>query len=165
MKSLSISEKLKIIFLDFDGVLDTVFYDSYLERHNQPSCDESGRPVFDPLCVAYLNRIVESTDADIVVSSDWKYFDSLTDLREMWNQRNLPGQILDVTPNIRDTRGKEIAEWLQCHSDVTNYVIVDDLGADNFYPEQLDSLVVVNPYCGIDDSVCERTIKILSRRY
>lgn len=27
------STKLKIIFLDFDGVLDTAFYDSYLEQH------------------------------------------------------------------------------------------------------------------------------------
>ena len=74
------STKLKIIFLDFDGVLDTAFYDSYLEQHNMPSCDESGRPVFDPVCIGYLKQIVETTNAQIVVSSDWKYYDSLEDL-------------------------------------------------------------------------------------
>ena len=87
---------MKIIFLDFDGVLDTAFYDSYLEQHNMPSCDESRRPIFDPVCIGYLKQIVETTNAQIVVSSDWKYYDSLEDLRKMWESRQMSGNLFDV---------------------------------------------------------------------
>ena len=57
----------KILFLDFDGVLNT-------ERHHE-HCYENGiAPVdrygyaFDPEAVANLKRIIDETGADIVVS-------------------------------------------------------------------------------------------------
>lgn len=104
------STNLKIIFLDFDDVLDTAFYDSYLEQSNMPSCDDCGRPIFDPVCIGYLKQIVERTSAQIVVSSDWKYYDSLEDLRKMWESRQMPGNLFDVTPNTKVSRGTEICE-------------------------------------------------------
>lgn len=82
--------------MDFDGVLDTAFYDSYLEQSNMPSCDDCGRPIFDLVCIGYLKQIVERTSAQIVVSSDWKYYDSLEDLRKMWESRQMSGNLFDV---------------------------------------------------------------------
>lgn len=159
------TKNLNIIFLDFDGVLDTAFYDSYLEQHNIPSCDESGRPIFDPVCTRYLKQIVEITHAQIVVSSDWKYYDSLEDLRKMWEERQMPGSLLDVTPNIKISRGAEISEWLNGMTNISNYVIIDDLGIENFNEDQLDHLVTVNPYCGIDEYICLHAIDILNKNY
>lgn len=157
------STKLKIIFLDFDGVLDTAFYDSYLEQRNMPSCDDSGRPIFDPVCIGYLKQIVEITSAQIVISSDWKYYDSLEDLRKMWGYRQMPGNLFDVTPNTKISRGAEICEWLNGRANISNYVIIDDLGIENFNEDQFDHLVTVNPFCGIDDYICRCAVEILNR--
>ena len=62
---------MNIIFLDFDGVLDTASYDVYLVRKGMPECDEKGRPVFDPKRIENLKHIIAATGADIVVTSDW----------------------------------------------------------------------------------------------
>ena len=154
---------MKVIFLDFDGVLDTAYYESYLEQRGHPSCDEDGRPIFDPMCVGYLKRIIEKTNTKLVVSSDWKYYDSLKELQNLWVNRQMPGRLLDITPNNKICRGAEISEWLSKKEDITNYVILDDLSADNFHADQLEHLVAVNPYNGIDEVVCGRVINILDR--
>ena len=157
------STNLKIIFLDFDGVLDTAFYDSYLEQSNMPSCDDCGRPIFDPVCIGYLKQIVERTSAQIVVSSDWKYYDSLEDLRKMWESRQMSGNLFDVTPNLKISRGAEICGWINGKANISNYVIIDDLGFENFNEDQLDYLVTGNPFYGIDDVICQRAIEILNK--
>ena len=64
---------MKIIFLDFDGVMDTAYYDHMLSKQGLPDNDLYGT-VFDPNCVHNLRRIIDNTGADIVVSSSWKHF-------------------------------------------------------------------------------------------
>ena len=52
----------------------------------------------------------------------------------MWEFRGLPGEVIDITPNLtyghglttHTPRGKEIQQWLDEHPEVTNYVIFDD---------------------------------------
>ena len=149
--------------MDFDGVLDTAFYDSYLEQSNMPSCDDCGRPIFDQVCIGYLKQIVERTSAQIVVSSDWKYYDSLEDLRKMWESRQMSGNLFDVTPNLKISRSAEICGWINGKANISNYVIIDDLGFENFNEDQLDYLVTVNPLYGIDDVICQRAIEILNK--
>ena len=149
--------------MDFDGVLDTAFYDSYLEQSNMPSCDDCGRPIFDPVCIGYLKQIVERTSAQIVVSSDWKYYDSLEDLRKIWESRQMSGNLFDVTPNLKISRGAENCGWINGKANISNYVIIDDFGFENFNEDQLDYLVTVNPLYGIDDVICQRAIEILNK--
>lgn len=64
---------MKVIFLDFDGVMDTAYYDNYLNYMGLPEKDKYG-VVFDPDCIANLRRIIDETGAGIVVSSTWKDF-------------------------------------------------------------------------------------------
>lgn len=64
---------MKVIFLDFDGVMATAHYDNYLNYMGLPENDKYG-VVFDPDCIANLKRIIDATEADIVVSSTWKDF-------------------------------------------------------------------------------------------
>ncbi len=154
---------MNIIFLDFDGVLDTASYDMYLVRHGLPECDENGRPVFDPKCIDNLKQIIDTTNADIVVTSDWKYIDSYENLLEMWLYRDMPGFMTDLTPNISKHRGDEIARWLiECKINC-NYVIIDDLGPENFNEEQLDRLVTINPNYGLDKDAAIKAISIINR--
>lgn len=163
----------KVIFLDIDGVLNTQDWHSRMTKETPK--DEFGY-AFDPVAVANLAWIIEETDAVIVISSSWKFF-GVAKLREMWKVRNLPGTILDITPNtVSDEmlqnanleefqlgvcRGNEIKEWLSKHKrEVSNYVIIDDF--DDLLPEQMSHAVITNTLIGITESDAEKAITILN---
>ena len=57
-----------IIFLDFDGVLNTKRYQARLVVNGKPTKDAWG-PLFDPRAVDNRRKIIESTGAEIVISS------------------------------------------------------------------------------------------------
>ena len=56
---------MKVIFLDFDGVLNS---DTYYEEHNWSA------PFIDESRLVLLKRIVDATDAKIVLSTSWKMY-------------------------------------------------------------------------------------------
>ena len=163
----------KVIFLDIDGVLNTKEFHSKL-KEDTPK-DEFGY-AFDPDAVANLAHIIEETGAEIVISSSWKFY-GVPKLRKMWKIRNLPGTIIDITPNtISDEmllnanldemelgvcRGNEIKEWLFRHQgEVSNYVIIDDF--DDLLQEQETHAVITNTLIGINREDAERAIEILN---
>lgn len=155
---------MKIIFLDFDGVMDTAYYDHILSKDGLP-CNDSFGVVFDPRCVSNLKEIIDRTGANIVVSSSWKCFMTYKDFLDMWEYRGLPGFVTDVTPTpgTRRKRGDEIDAWLNECKDECQYVIIDDLDSSNFNEHQLLRLLVVNPYNGIDEDTVQRAIAILNK--
>ena len=154
---------MKIIFLDFDGVMDTSYYDHILSKEGKPGNDQYGA-IFDPYCIRNLKRIIEETEADIVVSSSWKYMMGYQDFLNMWKDRGLPGFITDVTPNPVDRRkrGDEIDAWIEECKTECQYVIIDDLEANNFNEHQIPRLLIVNPFFGLDEETAERAIQILN---
>ena len=154
---------MKIIFLDFDGVMDTAYYDHILNKEGHPCSDDYGI-LFDPECVKNLKHIIDQTGADIVVSSSWKYMMEYRDFLEMWKARNLPGFVTDVTPipPERRNRGDEIDAWLAECDVECQYVIIDDLSADCFNEHQIPRLLVVNPFYGLDEDTAKRAISILN---
>ena len=136
--------------------------------------DEYGY-AFDPVAVANLAHIIDETGADIVISSSWKFY-GVPKLRDMWQKRNLPGLILDITPNtVSDEmllnanleefqlgvcRGNEIKEWLSRHEGkISNYVIIDDF--DDLLSEQKDHAVLTDSLIGITDFDAKKAIYIL----
>ena len=152
----------KIIFLDFDGVMDTEYYDHLLSEADKPISDEYGL-LFDPECVKNLKYIIDSTGADIVVSSTWKDFMTYQEILDMWKCRRLPGHVTDVTPSTGNhKRGDEIDGWLkECHTEC-NYVIIDDLDVSNFNEHQIPRLLIVNPFNGLDEYTAKRAVMILN---
>jgi hypothetical protein len=154
---------MKIIFLDFDGVMDTAYYDHMLSKQGLPGNDPYGT-VFDPNCVHNLRRIIDNTGADIVVSSSWKHFMTYKEFLEMWDARGLPGFVTDVTPipEMRRNRGDEIDAWLNECNVECQYVIIDDLDGSNFNEHQIPRLLVVNPFFGLDEDTAERAIYLLN---
>ena len=155
---------MKIIFLDFDGVMDTAYYDHILSKEGLPENDSYGT-VFDPDCVQNLKEIIDKTGADIVVTSSWKYFMTYKDFLDMWENRGLPGFVTDVTPTptVRRNRGDEIDAWLAECDVECQYVIIDDLDGSNFNEHQVPRLLVVNPFNGIDEEIKERAIALLNQ--
>ncbi len=150
---------MKVIFLDFDGVMDTAYYDNYLNYMGLPEKDKYG-VVFAPDCIANLRRIIDETGADIVVSSTWKDFMTYKEILEMWEYRKLPGFVTDTTPTCSRKRGDEIDSWLEECNTECEYVIIDDMDETQFNEHQYDRLFVVNPYDGLNEQTAEKVIQL-----
>ena len=150
----------KIIFLDFDGVLNTEHYQGLLQYQDKPWQDEYGA-FFDPTAVKQLKRIIDATDADIVVESSWKYL-GLDAMKELWEVRNLPGTIIDITPSLLGkNKGVEIASWLSKYAKQDlRYVIIDDEFV--ILDSQLPHFILTNPYEGITEEQANRAISMLN---
>jgi hypothetical protein len=121
---------MKIIFLDIDGVICVDF---------SKRRDEYGNS-FKPEYVENLKAIIDKTGAQIVLSSSWRYA-GLQIIQEMWEMRNMPGEVIDVTPKWNKhlvCRGEEIAEWLR-ENEVDSYCIIDD--SSDMLPEQMPYFV------------------------
>ena len=151
---------MKVIFLDNDGVIclannwggrfkkQKAFF---TEDNPRKSFGDNG-PVevrfdnFDQKAIKVLNSILEETEAEIVVSSDWQNFATLDELGEYYESQGIIKKPIGVTKEIggidfekydkmpwnRDLdleqhRSLEILEWLEAHPEVTNWVAIDDL--------------------------------------
>ena len=164
----------RIIFLDFDGVLNTARNIARLRAEGQSLSDEFGY-LFDAEAVANLQTIIEQTGAEIVVSSSWK-FEGLERMRQLWQARRLPGRLLDSTPDYLgcigeidpsnpDTfvgKGNEIKAWLERHATTDcRYVILDDM--PEVLASQRKNFIRINDECGITAAAAQRAIEILNR--
>ena len=152
----------KIIFLDFDGVLNTEYYQGLLQFQGKQWQDQYGA-FFDPRAVRQLKRVIDTTGADIVVESSWKYL-GLEAMQELWRVRNLPGRVIDITPSLTDnaSKGEEIAAWLSEHAmSDARYVIIDDEYV--VLDSQIPYLIWTNPYEGLTEEQANRAISILHR--
>lgn len=126
----------KIIFLDIDGVLNSV---DYFERVK----DCKGYTEINPEKVKLLKEIVDRTGAEIVLSSTWRdlrkrkdepehpMYTYLTDMLKEYGM-----EIVDHTPYIGQDRPKEIKAWLdnQKNKDI-RFVSLDDDFPKNLYDE------------------------------
>jgi len=137
-----------VIFLDIDGVLAPIReWDRYGD--------------LDPACIQVLNEIVACGQADVVVSSTWRYGKTVAELQEMLEAQGFTGSVIDKTttgPPGAD-RGEEIASWLAEH-DVGGYVIIDDhvdMG------ELQNHLVQTHPAHGLQSADAPRAIAMLIR--
>ena len=152
---------MKIIFLDFDGVMVTDRYQAQLTATNSPLRDDYGAK-FDPVCVENLRQIIDATDAEIVVTSTWKMEMGLDGIQKMWNARNLPGKVIGVTPDIDPIhRGDEVQAWLDANPGAVRYAIIDDCPIlDFFREEQLPHLFKVDERTGLDEKTAIRVIEL-----
>ena len=119
---------MKVIFLDIDGVLVTrnsIKY-QHLNYPNEPDT------LFSQKAVKNLNKLIRLTNAKIVISSTWRLFHSLADLKKIFKKQGIKGDIISTTSVERATveedipRGKKITDWLEQHPEVEQYVIIDD---------------------------------------
>jgi hypothetical protein len=73
-------------------------------------------------------------------------------MKDLWEKRNLPGEVIDITPDCNDLfnegsfvfldqieRGHEVEYWLDEHPEVEKYVIFDD--DNDFLPHQRGNFV------------------------
>jgi len=122
---------MKIIFLDFDGVLNDFKLLSEASKRGAHKDGWNHLAMIDPSKVELLNQIVEKTGAKFVVSSTWRIKSSIDELQGYLDHHGFKGEIIDCTPmTFGGFRGREIRLWLEDVSDegidVEKFVIVDD---------------------------------------
>jgi len=112
---------MKVIFLDFDGVLN-----SWAWWARQPPHTRDQRLyLLDPAAIGLLNQLVVRTGAHVVISSSWRIIAEMKPAATLC-ACGFTGAIIGQTPHNGTQRGLEIAEWLEGHSDVESFVILDD---------------------------------------
>lgn len=160
---------MKIIFLDHDGVICLSNnwgsrITKWKKHHkNNPNTKFEDRPLdcrldnFDTKAIKVLNLILEETDAEIVVSSDWRYNANLEELGDYYISQGIIKRPIDVTGMFNELypkewqrlrnyaeleyeRTMEIKHWLNNHPEVTHWVAVDDLDMSGKFGNVLGSL-------------------------
>ncbi len=130
---------MKVIFLDIDGVLNSMqqsVCENIVGTFNFEGLDRIG--------IGLIRKLCELTNAKIVISSTWRMGSSVDMIMGAfeahgWRGASFHKIIIGATPVLNGTRGIEIEEWLACHPEVTNYIIVDD-DAD-MLESQMDNFV------------------------
>lgn len=109
---------MKVIFLDFDGVLLT-----WRTKMAYGGGWSAGRP--DRVVCALLERVC-STGPRIVVSSAWRDFEPTC--KQKLEQGDLTEFLHEDwrTEPRTYNRPREIQDWLTAHPDVEDYRIIDD---------------------------------------
>lgn len=153
-----------VIFLDIDGVLNTPDFavrahamwkrtDGWFKSH-----DKFGQ-LFDPMAVACLEYLTDTTGARVVISSSWRKSGTGVMLN-LFRFREIDIDIVGCTPVTGGIRGEDIAMWLSENVWVENYVILDD--DNDFTRQQLENHYVnCSGKYGLDHNAMVRAIKIL----
>ena len=154
---------MKIIFLDNDGVICLANNWGSRKKKKQKWIDKHSYkevlgeyPVdcrfdnFDPKAIKDLNSILEKTDADIVVSSDWRLHADVDELGDYYQSQGIIKRPIGVTEIIdykkweedgtipedfrwsrtessEQIRAFEITRFLSNYPSVTHWVAIDDL--------------------------------------
>ena len=176
---------LRVLFLDFDGVICT--RDSIYSAHKyMKELDISGDrnlysiKMIDPNLVENLNDVVEKTGAKVVISSSWRYGHSIEELRDYLIQTGFKGEVLGMTLRWNEyknligiktmkelegfwnyERGNEIKMWIETH-ELESFVIIDDEISDIF-PVFPNNYIHTNMELGFHDGLIDDAIEILMK--
>ena len=153
----------KIVFADIDGVLNSrqsitnAHYKGEYSRYNTYPA---------PYHVKQLNKIIELTNAKVVISSTWRIGKSISELRHILLLADFKGNLVDTTPILDKSdpdiiRGMEIRAWLDLHPDIRKFVILDeDSDMGNLTPH----LVQTTFEWGLTEEHIDKAVKILTER-
>ena len=120
---------MKVIFLDFDGVLN------HVKSKSRVTFEDGIYVGLDKDKLRNLAKIVQETDAKIVLTTTWRDHYEVGAYKQndrvgkyVNNKfRDLGLKIYDkVREGKRFDRGKDVKAWLDEHPDVTEYVAIDD---------------------------------------
>lgn len=139
-----------VVFLDIDGVLQPCSsqkrFDHDLIQTRADIAEKMGDSryleldKYDVAAVYYdwhgkavenLRSLLESCDAEIVISSDWKRTKSIEQMKLLFRIHGLDGYITDMVSYTDHTfKPEEIGGYLEQHPGLGSYVVLDDLNME-----------------------------------
>ena len=111
---------MKILFLDFDGVLN---HRGWFEN-KRARAEEDDRREFCPRSIEALNTIT-AAGAKVVISSSWRLMHELPYLKRLLRDEGVNAEVIGKTPNLwnstsdggtivtAEPRGHEILAWIE----------------------------------------------------
>lgn len=155
---------MKVIFLDHDGVI--CLPKQWGIRFN--SMEDIFDP-FDPNAVSVLNEILKETDAEIVISSDWKYHANLKYMQDYYIKQGvirIPIGFTEDVPsdnmllNLNKYRESAILNSINIYNP-DEWVAVDDINLRN-----LKNFVLCHPNIGLlENGIKEKIIELLNGKH
>lgn len=156
---------MKIIFLDFDGVINTLLPCFYRKgKITSGFFFPDNMKVNNYKAVKLIEKLCFTTDSKIVVSSSWRhaegeyYHGKIFSTRECLYNSGLSREIdiLGNTTRLNTNRSDEIKQYLN-EFPVSNYVVIDDDIVN------IDNLILCNCWIGFNEDNYKEAYKILKR--
>lgn len=148
------------IFLDIDGVVHPA---------SEPAVLNGIDGCFQPQCLERLKRIIDTTNALIVLSSTWREKPELLD-EAMRRLAKWEIHVYDTTPVMERNYGKtlmrsngrcrEINSWLKMHSDeIGMFMVLDDMNMSRVFG---NNCVVVDGRTGLSETDVQKVTSRLN---
>lgn len=168
-----------VLFLDCDGVINN--RETYARNEAQrvaalPEVITHPPPEWvEPELVARVNKICRRTGAMVVLSTSWRTYREIPGTCGGWRgavevlqARGFDATAIDATPDHRTPamitrkeaapRWPEIRAWLDAHSEVTRWCVLDDCEMPGVPPE---CFVRTSIAVGLTDADVERAVRVL----
>lgn len=161
---------MKIIFLDIDGVLNSV--DS-MKRAGKHHFNDNP----DPEHIKWLNFIIDKTGAKVVISSTWRKHASTVTMWRILALCGFKGEVMGLTPETGDIRGNEIRCWIDRYTNgmdwrmsnvnekaepIESFVILDD---DSDMGALLPYLVKCKNERGLTEEEALKAVELLNKKH
>jgi len=103
-----------VLFLDIDGVLHPM----------------EGNQIFNETCCRFLQQIIQTTGASVVLSSTWRKIPRQKDLVNKMLAALGLAQLIGQTPDLgggANSRDAEICDWVDKHPSIKRWIAIDDM--------------------------------------
>lgn len=140
---------MKVLFLDFDGVLNTFTQRNFGEQFSPGACKN---------LKSLLRRV---PDLKIVVSSAWRMW-GLEYVKATLKKNGINSdRVIDITGQENGNRGYQIQCWLNKHPEVTSFVIIDD---ESDMGELMNKLVKTSSFIGLTEKEVLQAVELLNNQ-
>ncbi len=148
---------MKIVFLDFDGVLNTI---DWVEM-----CKKKDRAPHEYILAVMLDRVnnlVDETGSKVVATTNWRMEYSHQELDRVLTAAGASFSLYSTTPVLHKPRGLEVLAWLDgCGEEVDAFVILDDLPREDFDEFGRTNLITTDSRIGLTNVGAARASRLL----
>jgi hypothetical protein len=141
-----------IIFLDIDGVIQPYKSENRFGRKLDDERNQLAvtNPIFATMhsydigaarydwhteAIEILRRLCDIFDAHIVITSAWRSFNNLQQMKALFSFYHLEDRVIDCAEQLDgSSRSDEVKKYLEDHPDIEQFVVIDD----QYYHDFLD---------------------------
>ncbi len=144
---------MRVLFLDVDGVLNRTGY--------RPVESLGLRSWIEPELAERLSRLLRTSEAEIVLISDWRRDRDLAHLAEELRSAGIDGHLLGATSTLGAARWREIEAWMAEHDVPAESIVIVDDGYD--MGPFASRFVRVSPLTGLDDDAARAIVALFEQ--